>query len=152
VEAFAARCWKQRAGKASAIAGGDPFLFGRGSEEAEVLARHGIPFEVVPGVCSPLGASAYAGISLTHRVCIAVAFVTGHDCPDKPDSRLDWDALARFPSTNLHGMTRLPRIVEALPRGKDPGRPRRLSIAEHCEQQTVLATLAGCPQPWRQPG
>jgi uroporphyrin-III C-methyltransferase len=77
---------------------GDPCVFGRGGEEAEVLAEAGVPFEIVPGVTSAVGASAAAGIPLTHRdVGQAVALVTGHHDPDSPDCTLDWDALARLP-------------------------------------------------------
>lgn len=77
---------------------GDPCVFGRGGEEAEVLAEAGIPFEIVPGVTSAMGACAAAGIPLTHRAAgQAVALVTGHHDPDSPDCTLDWDALARMP-------------------------------------------------------
>src|SRR5207253_6036480 len=80
------------------LKGGDPFVFGRGAEEAEVLRQAGIPFEIVPGITAALGAAAFAGISLTHRGhASAVAFVTGHENPHKPESILDWNALARFP-------------------------------------------------------
>jgi uroporphyrin-III C-methyltransferase len=77
---------------------GDPCVFGRGGEEAEVLAEAGIPFEIVPGVTSAVGACAAAGIPLTHRDAgQGVALVTGHHDPDSPDCTLDWDALARLP-------------------------------------------------------
>src|SRR5262249_32604765 len=80
------------------LKGGDPFLFGRGGEEAEVLRAAGIPYEVVPGVTAALGAAACTGIPLTHRASAsAVAFVTGHENPAKPESALDWQALAHFP-------------------------------------------------------
>src|SRR5262245_7995720 len=95
------------------LKGGDPFLFGRGGEEAEELQRHGIPFEVVPGVTAALGAAACAGIPLTHRQhASAVAFVTGHENPVKPESALDWEALARFPGTLViyMGISRLAHL------------------------------------------
>jgi len=78
---------------------GDPCVFGRGGEEAEVLADAGVPFEIVPGVTSAVGACAAAGIPLTHRAAgQAVALVTGHHDPDSTDCTLDWDALARMPA------------------------------------------------------
>jgi uroporphyrinogen III methyltransferase/synthase len=82
------------------LKGGDPFVFGRGGEEAEALQAAGIKFEVVPGVTAGVAAPAYAGIPVTHReLSSAVAFVTGHEDPDKPESALDWAALAAFPGT-----------------------------------------------------
>ena len=82
------------------LKGGDPFVFGRGGEEALVLQQAGIPFEVVPGVTAGVAAPAYAGIPVTHReLASGVAFVTGHEDPEKPDSAIDWPALARFPGT-----------------------------------------------------
>ena len=110
-----------RAGKRVVrLKGGDPFVFGRGGEEAEALAAAGVPFEVVPGVTAGVAAPAYAGIPVTHRdAASAVAFVTGHEDPEKPESALDWDALARFPGTLVlyMGIKNLPLIAERLDGG-----------------------------------
>ena len=77
------------------LKGGDPFVFGRGGEEAEVLAKHGIPYEVVPGVTAGIAASAYAGIPVTHRdFATSFAIVTGHGRADKGADHLNWSALA----------------------------------------------------------
>ncbi|MFZ0043551.1 MAG: uroporphyrinogen-III C-methyltransferase, partial [Solirubrobacteraceae bacterium] len=102
------------------LKGGDPFVFGRGGEEAEALHAAGIAFEVVPGVTAAVAASAYAGIPVTHRdAASAVAFVTGHEDPDKPESALDWEALARFPGTLAvyMGVRQLPMIAQRLIEG-----------------------------------
>ena len=99
------------------LKGGDPFVFGRGGEEAEELARAGVRFEVVPGVTSGVAAPAYAGIPVTHRDgASAVAFVTGHEDPAKDESALNWHALARFPGTLVlyMGVRNLPHIAESL--------------------------------------
>ncbi len=99
------------------LKGGDPFVFGRGGEEAEALAAAGIPFEVVPGVTAGVAAPAYAGIPVTHRDdASAVAVVTGHEDPEKEVSALDWEALAPFPGTLVlyMGVKRLPEIAERL--------------------------------------
>src|SRR5436190_12533302 len=93
---------------------GDPNVFGRGGEEGELLRQAGVPFEVVPGVTAALGASAYAGIPLTHRRhASAVAFITGHEEPGKPDPALDWASLAHFPGTLVFymGVSRLAVIA-----------------------------------------
>src|SRR5262245_27247971 len=95
------------------LKGGDPFVFGRGGEEAEALAAADIPFEVVPGVTAGIAAPSYAGIPVTHRDdASAVAFVTGHENPAKEDSGLDYEALAGFPGTLVFymGVKALPRI------------------------------------------
>lgn len=92
------------------LKGGDPFIFGRGGEEALVLAREGISFEVVPGVSATAAVPAYAGIPVTHRgLASQVAFITGHEDPTKPESDVDWEYLAGFPGTLvvLMGVKRL---------------------------------------------
>lgn len=99
------------------VKGGDPFVFGRGGEEAQRLRAHGIPFEVVPGVTAGIAGPAYAGIPVTHRDhAPGVAFVTGHEDPAKPESTIDWDALAAFPGTLVFymGVRRLPAITASL--------------------------------------
>ncbi len=99
------------------LKGGDPFVFGRGGEEAQALAAEDIPFTVVPGVTAGVAAPAYAGIPVTQRnVSSAVAFVTGHENPDKPETAIDWPALAGFPGTLVFymGVRALPRIAEQL--------------------------------------
>ncbi|MCU4925887.1 uroporphyrinogen-III C-methyltransferase [Halobacteria archaeon AArc-dxtr1] len=99
------------------LKGGDSFVFGRGGEEAEYLAEHGIPFEVVPGVTSPIAAPAVAGIPVTHRDhASSVSFVTGHEDPTKDESAVDWEALAATGGTIvvLMGVGRLPDYTAAL--------------------------------------
>jgi uroporphyrinogen III methyltransferase/synthase len=129
------------------LKGGDPFVFGRGGEEALVCLEAGIPFEVVPGVTAGVAAPAYAGIPVTHReLASGVAFVTGHEDPAKPDSALDWPALAAFPGTLVFymGVRALPRIAaELVAGGRAPGEP--VAVVERGtfpEQRTLLATLA----------
>ena len=109
------------------LKGGDPFIFGRGGEEAEEMADAGIPFEVVPGVTSASAVPAYAGIPLTHRdYTSTVAFVTGHEDPTKAESRIDWEKLTTGVGTLifLMGVGRLPEIAERLMSyGRDPDTP-----------------------------
>jgi uroporphyrinogen III methyltransferase/synthase len=99
------------------LKGGDPFVFGRGGEEAEALAEAGVPFEIVPGVTAGIAAPAYAGIPVTNRdEASAVAFVTAHEDPAKQESALDWAALAAFPGTLVFymGVRALPVLAAAL--------------------------------------
>jgi len=128
------------------LKGGDPFVFGRGGEEALVCRAAGIPFEVVPGITAGVAAPAYAGIPVTHRdLASGVAFVTGHEDPAKPDSALDWPALAAFPGTLVFymGVRSLPRIAERLVAGgRAPAEP--VAVVERGTlpgQRTLLATL-----------
>jgi uroporphyrinogen III methyltransferase/synthase len=99
------------------LKGGDPFVFGRGGEEAEALRAAGLDFEVVPGVTAGVAAPAYAGVPVTHRdAASAVAFVTGHEDPAKSESALDWEVLAGFPGTLVvyMGVRQLEAIVTGL--------------------------------------
>jgi uroporphyrinogen III methyltransferase / synthase len=128
------------------LKGGDPFVFGRGGEEAEALAAAGVAFEVVPGVTAGVAAPAYAGIPVTHRdMASAVAFVTGHEDPAKEESVIDWEALARFPGTLVFymGVRNLPLISERLRAGgRDPREPAAVvARATLSGQQTVTAPL-----------
>jgi uroporphyrinogen III methyltransferase/synthase len=130
------------------LKGGDPFVFGRGGEEAEALADAEIPFEMVPGITAGIAAPEYAGIPVTHRDdASAVAFVTGHEDPEKEDSALDYDALARFPGTLVFymGVKALPSISEALIKaGRDASEPA--AVVERGTlpgQRTVTSTLEG---------
>ena len=99
------------------LKGGDPFVFGRGGEEAEALIEAGISFEIVPGVTSAVAAPAYAGIPLTHRRhTSAVAFVTGHEDPEKTESSIEWSSLAKGIGTLVFfmGVKNLPNITDQL--------------------------------------
>lgn len=103
--------------KVARLKGGDPFVFGRGGEEAEILADQGIPFEIVPGVTSAISVPAYAGIPLTHRQFTStVAFITGHEDPTKEESSIDWDRISTGAGTLvfLMSMSRLSTIAERL--------------------------------------
>jgi uroporphyrinogen III methyltransferase/synthase len=129
------------------LKGGDPFVFGRGGEEALALRAAGIPFEVVPGVTSGIAAPAYAGIPVTQRDrSSAVALITGHEDPDKPESAIDWPALAAFPGTLVFymGVGQLPRIAEQLIAGGRPADEPAAVIERGTlpGQRTVVATLA----------
>lgn len=121
---------KAREGRTVArLKGGDPYMFGRGGEEAGELLAAGVPFEVVPGVTSGIAGPAYAGIPLTHRAhSSSVTFVTGHEDPAKPDTTHDWSALARSASTLVFymGMKNLPDICRNL---NDAGLPAHTPAA-----------------------
>ncbi|HEX5437671.1 MAG TPA: uroporphyrinogen-III C-methyltransferase [Gemmatimonadaceae bacterium] len=130
------------------LKGGDPFVFGRGSEEAQVLAGAGVAFEVVPGVTAGVAAPAYAGIPVTHRgVATSVTFVTGHEDPARERSGTDWSALARAGGTIVlyMGVKRLSDIVTALVEqgGMTPETPVAVIEWGTCaSQRTVTATLS----------
>lgn len=128
------------------LKGGDPYVFGRGSEEAQALAAAGIPFEIVPGVTAGIAASAYAGIPVTHRgLATSVTFVTGHEDPDKDAGGTDWAALARAGGTLVlyMGVGQLPRIAGALlAGGLAPDTPAAvIEWGTYPRQRTVTASL-----------
>ena len=139
---------KAREGKTVVrLKGGDPYVFGRGGEEAEELVEAGIPFEVVPGVTSAVAAPAYAGIPVTHREHASmVTFITGHEEPGKKESALDWEVLARNPGTLvfLMGVKNLSNIATSLiNHGKPPQTPAALVRWGTTPQQvSVASTLA----------
>jgi uroporphyrinogen III methyltransferase/synthase len=129
------------------LKGGDPFIFGRGGEEALALKKAGIPFEVVPGVTSAIAVPAYAGIPLTHRdLTSSVAFVTGHEMPGKDTSAIHWDRLATAVGTLvfLMGVRNLAHIASQLVTfGRAPETPVAvIRWGTTPEQQTVTGTLA----------
>jgi uroporphyrinogen III methyltransferase/synthase len=129
------------------LKGGDPFVFGRGGEEAQACRAAGVPFEVVPGVTAGVAAPAYAGIPVTQRgVASAVAFVTGHEDPAKPETAIDWPALASFPGTLVFymGVRQLGRIASELQAGGRDGAEPAAVIERGTlpGQRTVRAPLS----------
>jgi uroporphyrinogen III methyltransferase/synthase len=129
------------------LKGGDPFLFGRGGEEAHALREAGVPYEIVPGVTSAISVPAYAGVPVTHRDLAAqVTIVTGHERPGKPRADVDWAALARLPGTLvvLMGVARLGSVAGALiAGGKDPATPVCVTQSgTTAAQRSVVGTLA----------
>jgi uroporphyrinogen III methyltransferase/synthase len=139
---------KARAGKVVArLKGGDPFIFGRGGEEAEALASEDIPFEIVPGVTSGYAAPAYAGIPVTHRdFSPSVAFITGHEDPNKEESLIAWDKIATGIGTLVFfmGVANLPEIVRNLiQHGRSPETPVALiQWGTFQRQEVVSGTLS----------
>jgi uroporphyrin-III C-methyltransferase len=128
------------------LKGGDPFVFGRGGEEAAYLAEHGVPFEVVPGVTSAIAGPAVAGVPVTHRDhASTVSFVTGHEDPTKDESAVDWVALAETGGTIvvLMGVGKLPDYTAALrDAGMDPDTPVALvERATWPDQRVATGTL-----------
>src|SRR5947199_5476397 len=128
------------------LKGGDPFVFGRGGEEAEALATAGIDFEIVPGITSAIAAPAYAGIPLTHRDQTShVTFFTGHEDPAKSESAINFDALAKLGGTQvmLMGVDRLAAITrEMVAHGSRQNPPRALvRPGTLAHQKTIVGTL-----------
>jgi uroporphyrinogen III methyltransferase/synthase len=133
-------------GTVTRLKGGDPYIFGRGAEEAEVLFKAGISFEIVPGVTSAIAAAAYAGIPLTHRkLASTLAFVTGHEDPDKEETGINWSSLATGIGTLVFfmGVKNLLNITKSLiDHGKSPDTPIALiRWGTTPAQKTVSGTL-----------
>ena len=128
------------------LKGGDPFVFGRGSEEAQALNDASVAFEVVPGITSGIAAPAYAGIPVTHRgLSTSVTFVTGHEDPSKPHSQTNWSALAKAGGTIVlyMGTKTLKTIASTLIKNGMPAEIPAAAIqwGTHPKQRTVVATL-----------
>ncbi|ANB61186.1 uroporphyrinogen-III C-methyltransferase [Anoxybacteroides amylolyticum] len=127
------------------LKGGDPFVFGRGGEEAEILAKHHIPFEIVPGVTAGIAAAAFAGIPVTYRnIATSFTIVTGHGRKEKGDDHLDWGALVKSDTLAFYmGVGNLPYICEQLiAHGKHADTP--VAVIEWGtteKQRTVTGTL-----------
>lgn len=126
------------------LKGGDPFVFGRGGEEALMLVRHNIPFRVVPGITAGIGGLAYAGIPVTHRdVNHIVTFLTGHDSNGIVPDRIDWPSIAKGSPVIVmymamkHIATITQRLIEA---GRKPQEPVAIVCNATTEQQQVLVT------------
>jgi len=137
------------------LKGGDPFIFGRGGEECLALAEAGVPFEIVPGITAAIGAGGYAGIPLTHRcVATSVAFVTGHEAPDKECTQIDWDRLSLGSGTVVFymGVKNLPQIAQNLmDRGRSADTPVALiRWGTRPEQEVLVGTLADIAEKARQ--
>ncbi len=129
------------------LKGGDPFVFGRGGEEAQTLVQHGIPIRIVPGITAGIGGLAYAGIPVTHRdVNQTVAFVTGHDQSGDAPGGIDWAALARGAQVLViyMGMKHIATIAERLiAGGRDPGDPVGVVAQATLGAQRVVETVLG---------
>jgi uroporphyrinogen III methyltransferase/synthase len=139
------------------LKGGDPFVFGRGGEEAQVLEEHGIPWEVIPGITSAIAVPAYAGIPVTHREhAAAFTVITGHEATTKEGTAVDWESLARLNSTIiiLMGIGNLPIIAQRL---MQHGRAATTPVAiirwgSTPMQQTLTGTLADIAEKVQQAG
>ena len=133
------------------LKGGDPYVFGRGGEEALVLTEAGIPFEIVPGITAAIAATAYAGIPVTHRdYASSVAFVTGHSAALRPDSNINWEHLATAVDTLVvyMGVAHLSQIVDRLTtHGRNPQTPVSLiRVGTTPQQRVIQGTLADIVQ------
>lgn len=137
------------------LKGGNPFVFGRGSEEAIGLRNAGVDFEIVPGITSGLSAPVYSGIPITHRGLISqCVLITAHESPDKPGTQVEWDKLAQLRNTSLviyMGASRIEKICQELIRhGADPSMPS--AVIENGtlpKQRTLIARLDGIAQEFK---
>lgn len=129
------------------LKGGDPFVFGRGGEEAQTLVQHGIPIRIVPGISAGIGGLAYAGIPVTHRdVNQSVTFVTGHDQSGQTPSSLDWEAISRGSQVLViyMGIKHIARITGALiDAGRPAAEPVAIVTSATTPAQSVLETTLG---------
>jgi uroporphyrinogen III methyltransferase/synthase len=128
------------------LKGGDPFVFGRGAEEAQYLLQHGVEWEVVPGVSSGIGVPAYAGIPVTHRsLSSSVAFITGHEDPSKTESSIHWEHLSKAVDTIVvfMGVGRIAEIASQLMKHGKPGATPVAVIrwGSYDRQQTWVTSL-----------
>ena len=130
------------------LKGGDPFVFGRGGEEAQTLVQHGIPIRVIPGISAGIGGLAYAGIPVTHRdVNQSVTFVTGHDQSGQSPSTLDWQAISKGSQVIViyMGVKHLAQIVtDLLQAGRPDSEPVAIVTRATTTDQQVLETTLGC--------
>lgn len=132
------------------LKGGDPFVFGRGGEEAQSLVQHGIPIRIIPGISAGIGGLAYAGIPVTHRdVNQSVTFVTGHDQSGQTPGSLDWRAISQGSQVIViyMGMKHIGQIAASL---LQAGRPRSepvavVTTATTDDQRVLETTLGNCP-------
>ena len=137
-----------RAGKrVLRLKGGDPFVFGRGGEEAQTLVQHGVPIRIIPGISAGIGGLAYAGIPVTHRdVNQSVTFVTGHDQSGNATQSLDWSAIAKGSQVIViyMGMKHIAQISGSLlAAGRSPSEPVAVVTTATTPQQQVLETTLG---------
>lgn len=126
------------------LKGGDPFVFGRGGEEAQTLVQHGVPIRVVPGISAGIGGLAYAGVPVTHRdVNQAVTFLTGHDQSGEAPTSLDWEAIAKGSQVIVMymAMKHLAKIAARfIDAGRDPEEPVAIVTRATAPDQQVLET------------
>jgi uroporphyrinogen III methyltransferase/synthase len=138
------------------LKGGDPFVFGRGSEEVLDLRKAGIEFEIIPGITSGLSVPVYSGIPITQRGLITQCiFITAHECPDKPGTQVDWDKLAKLKNTSLiiyMGASRIETISEKLIKyGMDPATPvAAIENGTLPKQRTLTARLDKIAEEFKQ--